>query len=416
MKNGLRTVLIIMLTALLAMGVFAGGFWAGRFTTLADGGLPALAGLSQSGSGSGDAASRDALFAPFWEAWDLVHKNYVNQPVDDKALMQGAIRGMMAALGDDYSRYMTPEEYAIVSTDTSGELEGIGASVETAPQGGLLIVSPFPGSPAEAAGLKPSDRIIKVDDTDVTAMDKYKIIMLVRGAAGTAVHLSVIREGTEGVMEFDVVRAKIMIPSVESKMLDGQIAYVKLNDFGAHTTDELTTALKSLMAQKPAGLILDVRGNPGGFRDTAIEVASQFLPNGTLVMREQYADGKELAYKAKGGGLATDIPMIVLINKGSASASEIVAGALQDEHRATLLGETSFGKGSVQNWQPLVDDAGTVAVTIARWLTPSGRWIMKQGITPDVTVELTDADHAAGRDPQLDAAVQQLKVPASVQP
>src|SRR5512143_2305335 len=195
MKNGLRTVLLIMLTALLAMGVFAGGIWAGHYAALPEGGLPSLAGLSQSGAGGGDTSSRDALFGPFWEAWDLVHQNYVNQPVDDKALMQGAIRGMMAALGDDYSRYMTPDEYAIVSTDTSGELEGIGASVETAPQGGLLIVSPFPGSPAEAAGLKPSDRIIKVDDTDVTAMDKYKIIMLVRGAAGTTVHLSVIREG-----------------------------------------------------------------------------------------------------------------------------------------------------------------------------------------------------------------------------
>jgi carboxyl-terminal processing protease len=321
--------------------------------------------------------------------------------------MQGAIRGMLAALGDPHSNYMTPDEYKIATTDLSGELEGIGAYVEGAGDY-LRIVSPFPGSPAEKAGLKPRDLIVKVDGEDVGGLGESQIISRVRGPAGSTVHLSIQREGSAGLLEFDVTRAKITIPSVESKMLDGQIAYVKINDFGEKTPGELTTTLKSVMAQKPVGLVLDLRGNPGGYVDTAIAVASQFISKGVL-MRERFNDGTENTLEANPGGLATDIPMAVLVNKGSASASEIVAGAIQDYGRGKVVGETSYGKGSEQRLSPLQNNSGVVRITVARWLTPKGRTIQKIGITPDVPVTLTDADAAAQRDPQLDAAVNLLQ-------
>jgi carboxyl-terminal processing protease len=203
------------------------------------------------------------------------------------------------------------------------------------------------------------------------------------------------------------VRAKIVIPSVESKMLDGGIAYVKINGFGEKTTSELKAQLKSLMSQNPKGVVLDLRGNPGGYRDTAVEVVSQFIGEGTVLI-QQYGDGREETFEAKPGGLATDVPLAVLIDKGSASASEIVAGAIQDFKLGTIVGEQSYGKGTVQDWRPLTGDQGTVRITIARWLTPDGRSINKQGIAPDVEVIMTRADRDAKLDPQLDAAVRLL--------
>jgi carboxyl-terminal processing protease len=345
-------------------------------------------------------------FAPFWEAWDLVHKEYVDQPVDDVALMQGAISGMLAALGDQHTSYMSPATYKILSSDQSGAFEGIGAYVE-AYETCLRIVSPFPGSPAEEAGLIAGDVIIKVDNKEVCGMGEFEIINLVRGKAGTNVHLTVRREGVDDPLEFDVVREKFTVPSVESRMLEGDLAYVKINDFGQNTTDELRDQLKALLAESPKGLVLDLRGNPGGYRDTAIMVASQFIAQG-VIMREKYSDGHEEAYEAWAGGLALDIPLVVLINQGSASASEIVAGAIQDAHRGALVGMKSYGKGSVQNWHELEGDNGAVRVTIARWYTPDGRSIHELGITPDVVVEMTEEDVTAKRDPQLDKAVELL--------
>lgn len=413
MNGFLRTLLSLMLIVITGVAVFVGGFIAGRYTLASPtelvSGLAAIAGSGPPEAGT--PPDLEATFAPFWEAWKLVHDEYVDQPLDDTALMQGAISGMVAALGDKHSSYMSPNEYQIINTDQSGELEGIGANVEGAEGGGLRVVSPFPGSPAEAAGLLPGDLIVKVDDTDVLTMDEFAIINLVRGPAGSTVRLTILRGAATEPQEFTVRRAKIIIPSVEGKLLDSGLAYVKINDFGQRTTGELKDTLRSLMDQNPPGLILDLRGNPGGYLDTAIEVISQFVPRGTLVMREQFGDGREVEYEARGGGLATDIPLVVLIDQGSASASEIVAGAVQDLARGTLVGATSYGKGSVQNWTELGGDNGAVRVTVARWYTPDGRTINEQGITPEVGVELTEDDRAAGRDPQLDEAVRQLTQP-----
>ncbi|MBI3360204.1 MAG: S41 family peptidase, partial [Chloroflexi bacterium] len=325
----------------------------------------------------------------------------------DEKLVQGAIRGMVNALGDKHTSYLTPGEYEMLTSGLQGQLEGIGAEVDTSGEH-VKIVSPLPGSPAEAAGVLPGDTILKVDGQDTTGLSGAEVILKVRGPAGTKVHLTMGREGHDQPLEFDIIRARITIPSVEGKMLDGGVAYVKINNFGEDTARDLEKALKDLRQQSPSGIVLDLRGNPGGYLDAAVEVVSQFIGDGT-VMIERFGDGHEQTYTARPNGLATDLPLVVLIDEGSASAAEIVAGAIQDRHRGSLVGEKSYGKGSVQTSTTLSNDEGAVKITIARWLTPDGRTIHGQGLTPDVAVVRTEADRAAGRDPQLDKALEILR-------
>ncbi len=407
MSHVARTLFTTLLAAFAAVALFASGFIAGHVATLQGFALPSLPGfpvLAGPSTATGTPANLQSAFAPFWQAWGLVHQEYVDQPVNDSALVQGAIRGMLNALGDKHSLYESPQEFAVTDSSLNGQLEGIGAFVDKG-NGGLLIVSTFSGSPAEAAGLRGNDLIVKVDNTDITQMDELQAVSLVRGPAGTTVRLTILRPGSQQPLEFDVTRARINVPTVESKMLPGGVAYLKLNDFGTPTSGELTTALNALLKQQPRGLVLDLRSNPGGYLDSAVDVVSQFLPAGKLVVRVKYGDGHEQDYNTQGGGLATQIPMVVLIDGGSASAAEITAGALQDSQRASLVGATSYGKGTVQLVHQLVDNGGYIRVTIARWLTPLGRTIDQVGLTPNVAVPFTQDDHAAGRDPQLDRAV-----------
>jgi carboxyl-terminal processing protease len=350
------------------------------------------------------------LFDPFWEAWDIVHEQYVDQPVDDLLLMQGAIRGMLDALGDPHTSYMDPDEYLQANIPLEGEYEGIGAWVDPEREY-LTIISPMPGSPAEQVGLQPGDEIIAIDGDDMTGIDGNLVIRRVLGPAGSTVHLTIRRQSTGEILEVDIVRARIIVPVIESQMLDNQIAYVHLISFSTNTTPELRAALEDLLAQDPIGLILDLRGNAGGFLGVSIDVASEFIGEGVILI-ERFGDGSEQVYEASRGGLATDIPMVVLVDAGSASASEIVAGALQDRQRALLVGETTFGKGSVQNWVPLSDNQGAVRVTIARWYTPNEQPIHDNGLIPDVEVLLTQDDFEAGRDPQLEMAIELLLNPA----
>ncbi len=359
----------------------------------------------------------DALFAPFWEAWQIVHDQYVDQPVDDVQLMRGAIRGMLESLGDPHTGYMDPDDYKEATTMLEGEYEGIGAWVDISGDY-LTIITPMPGSPAEKAGLKPGDQIIAVDGEDVTGVAPEVVRKRVLGPAGTQVRLTIRREGVEEPFDVVITRAHITVPSVEGRILDSGVAYVQIYTFGEKTSQQLHETLNDLLAQNPKGLIIDLRNNGGGYLNTAILVASEFLPEGTVVMYERYGDGTQQVYKAQSGGLATEgIPLVVLINEGSASASEIVAGAIQDYGRGLLVGTVSYGKGSVQNWIPLQDDQGAVRVTIARWYTPKERQISGKGLTPDVAVELTEEDIQADRDPQLDKAVElilQGKAPSEI--
>ncbi|GAB4522042.1 MAG: S41 family peptidase [Anaerolineales bacterium] len=387
----------------------------------------------QSEGNTGTPADLEQLFQPFWETWQIVHDQYVDQPVDDTAMMRGAISGMLDSLGDQHTSYMDPDQFQQANIPLNGEYEGIGAWVDPNAEY-LTIVSPMPDSPAEKAGLQPGDEIIAVDGEDMTGIDGNLVIRRVLGPTGSQVVLTIRREGVPKPFDVTITRAKITVPSVEYRMIEGEnIAYVQLFDFGQNTSADLHKALKELLAQNPDGLILDLRNNGGGYLQTAIEVASEFIDSGTI-MYEQYGDGSRQTYEATGRGLATDIPMVVLVNEGSASASEIVAGALQDYGRAPLVGTITFGKGSVQNWISLQNDQGAVRVTIARWLTPKERTIHEIGLTPDVPIAVfsqeqwdlgvdleqfgvtedqvvvLSADDIKNKvDPQLDKAIEVLK-------
>jgi carboxyl-terminal processing protease len=352
--------------------------------------------------------SNDELFKPFWEAWQIVHDQYLVQPVDDEKMMQGAIRGMMESLDDPHSAYMDPVEYKDAQAPLEG-YSGIGARVNTEGEY-LTITEPMKDSPAAAAGLKAGDQIIAIDGEDMTGTLPELARQKILGEAGSQVILTILREDVEEPFDIPITRAQITIPSTEYRMLDDNIAYLRLNTFSNDTGEEIDAALKDLIAQNPQGLIFDLRYNTGGYLTTAIEVGSEFLPDG-VVAYEEYSDGSRDTYNVTGNGIATKIPMVVLVNEWSASASEIVAGALQDRGRAQLVGVTTFGKGTVQNWIPLSDDEGAVRVTIARWLTPNGRNVTGTGLTPDVEVIISDADAAAETDTQLNKAIEILSQP-----
>ncbi len=344
----------------------------------------------------------DELFKPFWESWDLLHKNYVDQPLDDLTLMRGAIQGMLAATGDKHTSYMDPQQFQQANAEMEGEYTGIGAWVDTSGEY-IEVISPMKGSPAEAAGLRAKDLVIAIDGEDMTGVPGDIALKKILGPAGEPVTLT-IRRGEE-TLDITITRAVIQVPVVDYEMLEGDIAYVALHTFNEQATDQLRAALKELMAQNPKGLIFDLRNNGGGYLITAIEVSSEFIADG-VIMYEEYGDGSRDTYTATGGGLATKIPLVVLINEGTASASEITAGAIQDYDRGTLIGVTSYGKGSVQNWIPLRTEDGGVRITIARWITPNEHQISDIGLTPDIVVEYTLEDYEAGIDPQLDAAIE----------
>ena len=346
----------------------------------------------------------EELFAPFWETWDIVHENYVDQPVDDTALMRGAIEGMLNALDDRHTSYMSPEEFTQANESLEGEYEGIGAWVDITGDY-VEIISPMRGSPAAEAGLQPNDRIIGINGEDMTDVPGDLVLQRILGPAGTDVTLTVERNGET--FTVTITRAEIVVPTVESEMLEDNIAYVALYTYGENTTQQLRNALQDLLDQNPDGLIFDLRDNGGGFLNTAIQVVSEFIGEG-VVMYEEYGDGRLITYDAISGGLATEIPLVVLVNGGTASASEITAGAIQDYNRGPLVGTTTFGKGSVQSWIELEDNAGGVRVTIARWLTPDQRQISEVGLEPEYIVEITEEDIEAGRDPQLDKAIEVL--------
>ncbi len=362
-------------------------------------------------------ATLDELFEPFWFVWRLIHQKYVEQPVNDVELVRGAIRGMLESLGDKYSGYMDPQEFQDAQAPLEGEYEGIGAWVDVT-KDYLTIIAPIPGSPAAKAGLKPGDEIIAVDGEDVTGVPPELVRRRILGPAGTEVRLTIRREEGGEIKEFDVVikRAKIQIQSVEYQLIDGDVGYIRLMMFGERTDKELREAIRELKEQGAKSFILDLRNNGGGYLNTAVAVASQFLPEGEVILYEEFGDGSMEVYKARGGGLAIEEPLVVLVNEGSASASEVVAGALQDHNRAPLVGEVTFGKGSVQEWIPLPRDGGAVRITVAYWLTPNKRLIHDQGLTPDYEVPLDEEDinwvqyePDPQQDPQLAKALEVLK-------
>ena len=401
----LNKILIGCVIVVLLFGCSAFGFIAGYYGKYSAGSQP---NSTSDVTSTAPVANNDELFKPFWEAWQLVHEQYLVQPMDDEKMMQGAIRGMMDSLGDPHSAYMNPVEYSDAQAPLEG-YSGIGAWVNTEGEF-LTITEPMKGSPAEAVGLKGGDQIIAIDGVDMTGTLPELARQKVLGEAGTQVILTVLRDGVDEPFDVPITRAQITIPSTEYRMLDNNIAYLRLNAFSNTTGDEVHAALTELLAQNPKGLILDLRYNSGGFLDAAIQVSSEFLPDGVVTI-EEYGDGKRDTFNVTGSGIATEIPMVVLVNEWSASASELVAGALQDHGRAQLVGNTTYGKGTVQNWIPLSENEGAVRITIARWLTPNERNVTGTGLTPDVQVTISEADTQAGVDTQLNKAIDLLTQP-----
>jgi len=375
----------------------------------------------------GTPASDEAAFQPFWDVYAAIRDRYALEPVDRKALIEGAIKGMVGAVGDPYSTYLTPDEYRNTLQDISGEFEGIGAEIGTVNAAGettdcavfgpdcrLVIVAPLDGSPASRAGLKPGDVVAKVDGSTLDGLSPDQARDRIRGKKGTQVVLTIERRGAAA---FDVTITRDVVHQREvitNDLADGTIGYIRLTGFSENGAAVFVDAVQAALDKGQTKLIVDLRGNPGGFVTAARTVASTFIEEGPIFW-EQDADGDVTPTDSLGDGVAVDpkIEVVVLIDRGSASASEIVAGALQDTGRATLIGETSYGKGTVQTWIELDDDAGGVKLTVAKWLTPDKRWIHRVGVVPDIAVEVP-ADTPSGADPVLDRAIEFLSGSAAL--
>jgi len=345
------------------------------------------------------------LFQPYQQVWDLLHDQYLIQPLDDTVLMQGSIKGMLNSLGDPYTTYLNPDEFKQQSTPLEGEYTGIGAWVDTSGDA-LVFLSPMPNSPAEEAGIQPGDKVIAIDDEDVTSIDPSLVLRKVLGPAETQVKITVQRDKQSDPIEFFLIRKLIVVPSVESSIIEENIGYVRLFSFGAKSYKEISEALQNKINEGATRIILDLRNNTGGYVDAALDITSIFIQGKKPILIEESGDGEQTKYLATKVDFTLDIPMIILVNEGTASASEILAGALQDYERAKLIGQPTFGKGLIQNWIPLDDDNGAVRITIARWLTPLGRQIQGEGLQPDIIVQINEEDFFNGIDAQLEKAIE----------
>jgi len=392
-------------TALLVAMVTATAFFVGYGTGRADV-YPQIPEIKATAFTVLPTSTGQGSFDVFWEAWGLLQRDYYGDLPNEQEMTYGAIRGVLGLLDDPHTGFLTPEQAQLWTADLDGSFEGIGAVVNEWPDGGVLIVEPFEGQPAWKAGLRRGDVILAVDGQDVTHMSLQEAVGLIRGPQGTSVRLLIRRADAPEPFEVEVVRARIETPVVQSKMLGGDIGYLRLAEFTASSPGKVRVALRALMALQPKGLIFDLRGNPGGLLDAAVDVASFFVPEGDVLI-ERWQDGEEQYYPASGRPLIRDVPLVVLVNGVSASASEIVAGAIQDSGRGLLVGEQTFGKGSVQTPHTL-SDGSLLRVTTARWFTPNDRAIHGEGLTPDVVVEFTIEDAEAGRDAQLERALELL--------
>ncbi len=395
MSSCQRWVTAFLIACVLATTAFAAGFGIGRYV------LPYPTGPS--------AAADDELqgqFEIFWQAWDLIEDRfYTEGPLNTREMVYGAVRGMVESLGDRHTVFLTPEQADLFREDLEGEFGGIGVTVSMTEEGWLRIVKPIPDSPGERAGLRTGDLILEVDGTWIQGMDLLQAISLIRGPEGSEVHLKV--RSTEGQeWEVTIVRAQIEVPTTEHRMLDHGIAYLAVYDCNGLAPKGVREGLEDLLASRPVGLILDLRGNPGGYLHVAKEIANEFIDEGLLLI-ERDRSGRETLHRASRGGKATSIRLAVLVDAASASAAEIIAGAIQDNGRGLLVGTTTFGKGSVQVTERL-SDGSALQVTIRRWYTPSDRLIDGQGLTPDIEVNMSQEDILAGRDPQLERAVAYL--------
>lgn len=348
-------------------------------------------------------------FTLFWKTWDLVSQKYIDKKqIDPQKLYYGAIAGMVAAVGDPYTVFLPPESQKNSKEQLNGSFEGVGMQLGYNKDKRLVVIAPLKDTPAEKAGIKAGDLILTVDKKDMTNISLPDAVSMIRGPKGTSVALSIFSENDEKPRDVVLSRDTIIVRTVDLTMKNSpsgkQIAYIRLSGFGEKTDSEWDDTITEALNKNPAGVIVDVRNNPGGYLESAVYVGSEFIAKGPVVLQENAA-GQRQELDVMRDGRMLKLPMVVLINKGSASASEILAGAMQDDKRATIVGEKSFGKGTIQSTEDLPQGTG-IHITTAKWLTPLGRWIHGTGITPDVEIEYKADEKNPLKDNQLDKALE----------
>ena len=348
-------------------------------------------------------------FSLFWQTWQVIQNKFVDKDkINTEAMIYGAISGMVGSLGDPYTVFMEPEDTKRFVEDVKGSFEGVGMEVGIR-NNQLTVIAPLEGTPAQKAGLRAGDAIVKVDNESTADMTVDEAVNRIRGARGTEVVLTIFRKEWEEERDVKVVRGVIEIPSLKWELKDDNIAYLHLYNFTEKAAYDFRKAAIEILESPARKVILDLRNNPGGYLEVAQDIAGWFMEAGDVVAIEDFGEGKEQKlYKAEGNGLLASYAVVVIINEGSASASEILAGALRDNQSVELIGETSFGKGSVQELEKL-KDGSSLKVTIAKWLTPKGELITDKGLEPDVKVEISEEDITAEKDPQLDKAIEIIK-------
>lgn len=358
-------------------------------------------------------------FKLFWDTWDLLSRNYLDKKaIDQNKMFYGAIQGMVAAVGDPYTVFLPPQQQKSSKEELGGSFEGVGIELGFNKDKRLVVIAPLDGTPAQKAGIKAQDLIVKIDGKDATAISIQDAVNLIRGTKGSDVKLTIYRDGETDTQDIAITRDTIVVKSVQLSFKETdsnkKIAVMKLSRFGEKTPTEWNEAVSKLLSEGVSGVVLDMRNNPGGFLDGAVFIASEFLKDGDVVLQEN-AQGQRSAMKVNRAGKLLELPVVVLVNKGSASASEIVAGALQDRGRAKIVGDKTFGKGTIQESEELPGGTG-IHITVAKWLTPNGRWANEtEGFEPDIKAEIPKPATGSAEvqdatvDFQLDEALEQFE-------
>jgi carboxyl-terminal processing protease len=345
----------------------------------------------------------------FWETYNLIKKKFVEaEKIENKKLLEGAISGMVESLQDPHSVFLTPEETKKFLEDVTGSFEGVGMEIGKR-KGQIQVIAPLEGTPAQKAGLRAGDKILKIDDKTTEDLSIEEAVNLIRGPKGTQVTLLILREGWQEGKEFKLTRDIIDIPSLKWEIKEGDIAYLQLYNFSEKSVKDFNKAAWEILNSPAKRIILDLRNNPGGYLQVAQEIAGWFLKRDQVVAIEDFGpQKKQQIYRAQGNSKLASYPLVVLINKGSASGSEILAGALRDNRQVKLIGEKSFGKGSIQELEKM-SKGYSLKITVAYWLTPKGELIAEKGLEPDIKVEMTEKDYEEGLDPQLNKALEIVK-------
>lgn len=391
----------LFFVGVLAVGAYFYGFQAGKLQAR----IVPIEGVVNTQAGQPESAD----FSLFWNVWTVLQEKYAGkEPLDWQAMVYGATKGMVESLGDPYTAFLSPEETKRFQDDISGSFEGVGMEIGIRNRE-LRVIAPLEGTPAKKAGLRPGDVIVRIDEKSTYEMSLEEAVSLIRGPKGKEVQLAILRDDWAEAQDFFITRGVIKIPSVEWELLDDDVAYIQFFHFSEVATSRFGQVASSVLASSADRIILDLRNNPGGFLEVAVDIAGWFLEKDQLVVTEDFGqEGKERAYKAEGNNRLGSYPLVILQNQGSASASEILAGALRDHKGVLLVGEKSFGKGSVQELEELGDGA-SLKLTVANWLTPKGSHITDVGLEPDVLVEMTPEDFEKELDPQLDKALELVK-------